>query len=201
MRSSIARAKSPSRKISSTISITSARGRIRSEMACSKSAAALGASHALSRGSSASVYAFDISREMVAQARRAVAEFPNARVYRNNGKDLHRATRAMVALARHRAASCNSISPFRRWSSNTFPAAPSLRTMCARSTRCCGPAGCSSFRCQGSADVEAAPRTIPGSGASFGEGEARQMAERCGFEMRYQSGLGDQYYWLWFFKP
>ena len=27
------------------------------------------------------------------------------------------------------------------------------------------------------------------------------MAERCGFEMRYQAGAGDQYYWLWFFKP
>src|ERR1700678_959718 len=30
----------------------------------------------------------DISREMVAQARRAVASFPRARVFRNNGKDL-----------------------------------------------------------------------------------------------------------------
>src|SRR5580700_9625330 len=34
------------------------------------------------------VYAVDISRGMVAQARRAVASFPGARVFRNNGKDL-----------------------------------------------------------------------------------------------------------------
>src|SRR5271166_6895000 len=34
------------------------------------------------------VYAVDISREMVRQARQAVAPFPNAHVIRNNGKDL-----------------------------------------------------------------------------------------------------------------
>jgi hypothetical protein len=26
------------------------------------------------------------------------------------------------------------------------------------------------------------------------------MAERCGFEMRHQYGVGEQYYVLWFFK-
>src|SRR5438067_2148996 len=34
------------------------------------------------------VYAVDISREMVRQAREAVAGFPNAHVFRNNGQDL-----------------------------------------------------------------------------------------------------------------
>src|SRR5262247_3533470 len=34
------------------------------------------------------VYAVDISEEMVRQARQAVAEFPGARVFQNNGKDL-----------------------------------------------------------------------------------------------------------------
>src|SRR5215813_14092421 len=34
------------------------------------------------------VYAVDISKEMVRQARRAVAGFPNAHVFQNNGKDL-----------------------------------------------------------------------------------------------------------------
>src|SRR3954454_19941091 len=34
------------------------------------------------------VYAVDISREMVRQAREAVGGFPNAHVFRNNGKDL-----------------------------------------------------------------------------------------------------------------
>src|ERR1044071_3361573 len=34
------------------------------------------------------VYAVDISREMVRQARQAVAGFPNVQVFHNNGKDL-----------------------------------------------------------------------------------------------------------------
>src|SRR5690242_14360536 len=34
------------------------------------------------------VFAVDISREMVRQARKAVVGFPNAHVFRNNGKDL-----------------------------------------------------------------------------------------------------------------
>ena len=37
-------------------------------------------------------------------------------------------------------------------------------------------------------------------GESFTEQQAREMAERCGFELRYQYGAGDQYYWLWYFK-
>jgi hypothetical protein len=36
-------------------------------------------------------------------------------------------------------------------------------------------------------------------GAGFNEQQAREMAERCGFEMRHQRGAGEQYYWLWFF--
>jgi hypothetical protein len=27
------------------------------------------------------------------------------------------------------------------------------------------------------------------------------MAARCGFEPRYRHGAGEQYFWLWFFKP
>jgi hypothetical protein len=37
-------------------------------------------------------------------------------------------------------------------------------------------------------------------GESFTEAQAREMAERCGFELRHQYGAGDQYYWLWYFK-
>jgi len=37
-------------------------------------------------------------------------------------------------------------------------------------------------------------------GVPFSPEQAREMAERCGFEMRYNHGAGQQYYWLWFFK-
>ena len=46
------------------------------------------------------VYAVDISREMVRQAREAVAGFPNAHVIRNNGKDLSAVRTEMVGPIR-----------------------------------------------------------------------------------------------------
>jgi hypothetical protein len=38
-------------------------------------------------------------------------------------------------------------------------------------------------------------------GVTFSEREARDMALRCDFEMRYSYGAGTQYFWLWYFKP
>jgi len=37
-------------------------------------------------------------------------------------------------------------------------------------------------------------------GVPFTEDDAREMAERSGFEMRYNHGSGEQDYWLWLFK-
>ena len=54
------------------------------------------------------VYAVDISREMVRQAREAVAGFPNAHVIRNNGKDLSAVAPHWWSAPRNRP---------RRWSS------------------------------------------------------------------------------------
>ena len=116
------------------------------------------------------VYAVDISREMVAQARRAVAEFPNAHVFRNNGKDLRvvRGWRRWIGLARR----CNSISRFRRWFFNTSPAATSSKTMCARCTRLLRPGGLFKFQVQGAPDVDAHSGDT-WVGASFSEADAR----------------------------
>lgn len=146
-----------------------------------------------------SVHAFDISREMVAQARRAVAEFPDAHVYRNNGKDLH--------PLRSRWGRWLGLSPVVKFdfafSTMVFQHIPSraiVESYAREVYALLRPGGLFKFQVQGSADVErqAGDTWV---GASFGEADARQMAERCGFEMRYQAGLGDQYYWLWFFKP
>ena len=38
-------------------------------------------------------------------------------------------------------------------------------------------------------------------GVAFTSEQAAEMAQRCGFEQRYSSGEGKQYFWLWFFKP
>jgi hypothetical protein len=37
-------------------------------------------------------------------------------------------------------------------------------------------------------------------GVPFSESDAREMAEACGFELRYMIGAGTQYFWLWLFK-
>jgi hypothetical protein len=37
-------------------------------------------------------------------------------------------------------------------------------------------------------------------GVAFSEEQAREMAEQCGFDLRYTWGAGEQYFWLWFFK-
>lgn len=146
-----------------------------------------------------SVQAFDISPEMAAQARRAVSEFPRAHVHCNNGRDL-RALRPW----------------WRRWlglkpatqfdfafSTMVFQHIPSREIVenYVRETHALlRPGGLFKFQVQGSPDVDPA-RGDTWVGASFSESDARQMANRCGFEMRYQAGAGEQYYWLWFFKP
>jgi hypothetical protein len=30
--------------------------------------------------------------------------------------------------------------------------------------------------------------------------QAGQMAEECGFELRYHAGAGQERFWLWYFK-
>ncbi len=145
------------------------------------------------------VYAVDISREMVAQARRAVASFPNARVFRNNGKDL----RALGGhwwnpLDRGRAPQLDFA-----FSTMVFQHIPSrdiVESYVREVHRLLRPGGLLKFQVQGSPDVPLQPEET-WVGASFSEKDARRMAARCGFEMRYQSGAGEQYFWLWFFKP
>ena len=144
------------------------------------------------------VHAFDISAEMAAQARRAVAEFPNAHVYCNNGKDL----RALYPMWRRWPGLKPGIQIDFAFSTMVFQHIPSRAIVenYVREVRSLlRPGGLFKFQVQGSADVPAhAGDTWVG--ASFSEEDARAMAKRCGFEMRYQAGKGEQYYWLWFFK-
>jgi SAM-dependent methyltransferase len=146
-----------------------------------------------------SVDAVDISREMVAQARRAVASFPHARVFRNNGKDLsvvggHWWNRLGIGRA-PQLDFAFSMMVFQH-----IPSREIIENYVREVHRLLRPGGLFKFQVQGSPDVHLHPEDT-WVGASYNEHAARQMAARCGFEMRYQSGAGDQYYWLWFFKP
>jgi SAM-dependent methyltransferase len=144
------------------------------------------------------VYAVDISREMVRQARLAVAGFPNAHVIHNNGKDLSAVRRNWWG----RFGIGEPLLMDFAFSIIVFQHIPSRRIIenyVREVHRLLRPGGLFKFQVQGAPEVEADP-DHSWVGVSFTERAAREMAERCGFEMRHQYGAGDQYYWLWYFK-
>ena len=143
------------------------------------------------------VYAVDISAEMVRQARRAVAGFSNARVFRNNGKDLRVVRDCWWDRFGSRAPQIDFA-----FSCLVFQHIPSLEVIesyVRETNRLLRPGALFKFQVLGSQEAEP---DLNGSwvGVPFSEAGARSMAERCGFEMRHHYGAGDQYYWLWFFK-
>jgi SAM-dependent methyltransferase len=143
------------------------------------------------------VYAVDISREMVRQARHAVAGFPNVRVVRNNGKDLS-AVRDhwwnRFGIGRVQVDFAFSFMVFQH-----IPSREIIENYVRETGRLLRPGGLFKFQVQGCPLVEA---ETEGSwlGVPFTEQEVRALADRTGFEMRYHYGAGDQYFWLWFFK-
>ena len=143
------------------------------------------------------VYAVDISREMVRQARQAVAAFPNAHVIRNNGKDLSAVTPHWWGRfgigPRLEFDFAFSVIVFQH-----IPSREIIESYVREVHRLLRPGGLFKFQVQGS-PVEADPEHS-WVGDWFTQQQAREMADRCGFELRYEWGAGDQYYWLWYFK-
>jgi SAM-dependent methyltransferase len=133
------------------------------------------------------VYGVDISGEMVRQARAALADLPHVHIFQNNGKDL-----SVLGESRFDFA----------FSSIVFQHIPSrdviecyVREVHARLRR----GRLFKFQVQGEPTPDAAPDDT-WLGAVLSEQDARALAARCGFEMRYQHGAGTQYFWLWFFN-
>lgn len=133
------------------------------------------------------VHAVDVSGEMVAQAREALRDRPNARVYQNNGMDLSVMPPGPYDFA---------------FSTIVFQHIPSrdvienyVREVC----RLLRPGALFKFQVQGDASMqtEADDTWL---GIPFSDQQAVDMAERCGFEPRYRHGAGGQYFWLWYFK-
>ena len=133
------------------------------------------------------VHAVDISPEMIAQARAALTGFPHAHVYQNNGTDL-----AVIPIADFDFA----------FSTIVFQHIPSravIESYVREVSRLLRPGALFKFQVQGDVTIESTPDDT-WLGVPFSEDQARDMAERCGFEMRYNHGAGQQYFWLWFFK-
>ena len=133
------------------------------------------------------VYAVDISGEMVARAKAALASRPNAHVFQNNGRDLSVLGDIQVDFA---------------FSTIVFQHIPSrdiIETYVRDVQRMLRPGGLFKFQVQGNVTTEAKPDDT-WLGVAFSDEQAVAMAERCGFEPRYRHGAGQQYFWLWFFK-
>jgi len=144
------------------------------------------------------IYAVDISRHMVRQARLAVAGFPGAHVYRNNGRDLS------VLRPRwwRRFGGGDSLQLDFAFSCLVFQHIPNrtvIESYLHDVHQLLRPGALFKFQVMG----YTGPKPELDSswiGEAFSEDAALEMAQRTGFELRYQYGAGTQYYWLWLFK-
>ena len=133
------------------------------------------------------VHAVDVSGEMVARAKDALADRPNAFVYQNNGKDLSVIPGAAYDFA---------------FSTIVFQHIPSREVIYSyvrEVQRLLRPGALFKFQVQGDSSMKTNPDDT-WLGVSFSDQEAVLMAESCGFEPRHRHGAGEQYFWLWFFK-
>jgi ubiquinone/menaquinone biosynthesis C-methylase UbiE len=132
-------------------------------------------------------HAVDVSGEMVAKARLALADRPNAFVYQNNGKDLSVLGDSEFDFA---------------FSTIVFQHIPSyavIESYVREVHRLLRPGALFKFQVQGDATLTTAADDT-WLGVPFSDEDAVAMAERCGFEPRYRHGAGGQYFWLWYFK-
>jgi len=134
------------------------------------------------------VHGVDVSGEMIRRARQALADVPNASVYQNNGMDLAVLGEQVFDFA---------------FSTIVFQHIPSrevIENYVREVHRLLRPGALFKFQVQGDTRVESRPEDT-WLGVPFSDEEAVAMALRCGFEPRYRHGAGDQYFWLWYFKP
>jgi SAM-dependent methyltransferase len=134
------------------------------------------------------VHGVDVSGEMIARAKQALADRPNAHVYQNNGTDLS-------------VVSANLEFDF-AFSSIVFQHIPSrevIENYVREVNRLLRPGALFKFQVQGDPSLTTDPEDT-WLGVPFSEQQAIEMAYRCGFEPRYRHGAGEQYFWLWFFK-
>jgi len=133
------------------------------------------------------VHAVDVSGEMVAQARLALADRPNAHIYQNNGCDLTVVPPLEFDFA---------------YSAIVFQHIPSreiIENYVREVHRLLRPGALFKFWVQGDTRTVSSPDDT-WLGVPFSDADATAMAIRCGFEPRYRHGAGNQYFILWFFK-
>lgn len=133
------------------------------------------------------VHAVDVSGEMVKLARLALAGYPHAFVYQNNGTDLSVLPDLVFDFA---------------FSTIVFQHIPNrdvIENYVREVNRLLRPGALFKFQVQGDHSLHTEPDDT-WLGVPFSEAQANAMAYRCGFDPRYRHGAGEQYFWLWYFK-
>ncbi len=133
------------------------------------------------------VYAVDVSGEMIRQARQALADMPNVQLFQNNGVDLEVLGPIEVDFA-------FSMIVFQH-----IPSRDVIENYVRETGKRLRRGGLFKFQVQGDTSIQTSPDDT-WLGVPFSEQDAIEMAERCGFENRYRHGAGSQYFWLWYFK-
>jgi SAM-dependent methyltransferase len=133
------------------------------------------------------VHGVDVSGEMVAQAKQALAQTPNAFVYQNNGMDLTVVPPGPYDFA------------FTTIVFQHIPSREVIYNYVREVNRLLRPGALFKFQVQGDASLQTSPDDT-WLGVPFSDADALEMAEKCGFELRYRHGVGEQYFWLWYFK-
>jgi SAM-dependent methyltransferase len=133
------------------------------------------------------IHAVDVSGEMIARAKMALADYPNAHVYQNNGCDLTVIPELEFDFA---------------YSAIVFQHIPSrevIESYVREVNRLLRPGALFKFQVQGCTEMQTSADDT-WLGVPFSDAQAVEMAYRSNFEPRYRHGAGDQYFWLWFFK-
>lgn len=133
------------------------------------------------------VHSVDISSEMVALARRAVADLGNAFVYQNNGQDLDVLGDRIFDFA------------FSTCVFHHIPSKAVIESYVRSVGRRLKPGCLFKFEVQGFLGMES-PQGDTWLGTPMSQVEMEAIAARCGFEMRYHVGAGEERFWLWFFR-
>ena len=134
------------------------------------------------------VYAVDVSGEMIARAKEALADLHNVNLFQNSGADLEVLGDVQVDFA------------FSYIVFQHIPSREVIYSYAREVNRLLKPGGLFKFQVQG---VLASEGDKPDTwlGVHFTDEEAVAMAKACGFAPRYRIGAESQYFWLWFFKP
>jgi ubiquinone/menaquinone biosynthesis C-methylase UbiE len=133
------------------------------------------------------VHAVDISAEMIAQARRALAGCSNVKLHQNSGTDLQLFGNGEFDFV------------FSAIVFQHIPRKAVVENYIREAYRVLRPG--SVMKCQ----MEGHP--VPGrwpdtwEGVSLTEAEVRKIAAECSFEVRSLTGAGTQYFWITLFKP